>query len=452
MSYEKEYQSKLTTPEAVAAMVKSKETIKLGYFNGKPVTLIKALAERHEELRDVLLMSAVTVLPVPEVISYPESFKYQDWHWSLLTRMLASHYDNITYAPLLYSMCCDFIRNMEVNQGRQVEWCWQQVAPMDENGYFNFGPSCSESLTSFLAAKNRVVEVNKNMPICYGGTEEAVHISEVDFIVEAPDDQQLMVAPELPQPTEVEVTMAKHILEHIQDGSCLQLGIGGLPNAIGKLLTEADFKDLGIHTEMFVDAFVDLIEKGIANGARKNINRYKAVYTFALGTQRLYDFMDGNRALATHSVAYVNDPRVIAQHDNFISINQAIQVDLLTQVNAESLGFKQISGNGGMIDFVLGAQWSKGGKSLICLPSTYTDKEGNLVSRIVPHFEPGTSVTVARHLVDYIATEYGVKKMKAQNQWVRTENIIELAHPKFRDDLIKEAAKAKIWTRTNKID
>lgn len=452
MSYEKEYQAKLTTAEAVAAMVKSNETIKLGYFNGKPVTLIKALAERHEELRDVLLMAAVTVLPIPEVIQYPKSFKYQDWHWSLLTRMLFKQFDNITYAPLLYSMCCDFIRKGEVNQGKEVEWCWQQVAPMDENGYFNFGPSCSESLTSFLAAKTRVVEVNKNMPICYGGNEESVHISEIEYIVEAPDDQEIMAAPDFPEPTEVETTIARHIVEHIQDGYCLQLGIGGLPNAIGKLLNEANFKDLGIHTEMFVDAFVDLMENGVANGAKKNINKYKAVYTFALGTKRLYEFMHENKALATYNVEYVNDPRVIGQHDNFISINQAIQVDLLTQVNAESMGFNQISGNGGMIDFVVGAQWSKGGKSFICLPSTYTDKEGNLVSRIVPYFSPGTSVTVARHLVDYIATEYGVRKMKAQNQWVRTENIIELAHPDFRDDLIKEAAKAKIWTRTNKID
>ncbi len=450
MNYQKEYQGKLSTAEAVAAMVKSGETVKLGYFNGKPIVLIKALAERHEELRDVLLMAAVTVLPVPEVISYPESFKYQDWHWSLLTRMLANHYDNVTYAPLLYSMCCEFIRDKSVDKGRDVEWCWQQVAPMDENGYFNFGPSCSESLVSFLTAQKKVVEVNKNMPICLGGTEESVHISEVDFIVEAPADQEIMAAPDFPEPNDVEVTIAKHIVDQIKDGDCLQLGIGGLPNAIGKLLNEANFKDLGIHTEMFVDAFVDLVENGVANGAKKNINKYKAVYTFALGTKRLYEFMHNNKALATHNVEYVNDPRIIGQHDNFVSINQAIQVDLVTQVNSESMGFKQISGNGGMIDFVLGAQWSKGGKSIICLPSTFTNKEGELVSRIVPYFAPGTAVTVSRHLVDYIATEYGVKKMKAQSQWVRTENIIELAHPNFRDDLIKAAAEAKIWTKTNK--
>lgn len=240
--------------------------------------------------------------------------------------------------------------------------------------------------------------------------------------------------------------------QYIHDGCCLQLGIGGLPNAVGKVLKDTGVKDIGIHTEMFVDAFMDMIEAGVATGARKNFDKFKAVYTFALGTQKLYDFMHENSALATYSVDYVNDPWIISRLDNFISINQAVQVDILTQINAESSGFKQISGNGGMTDFVMGAQRSKGGKSFICLPSTYTDKDGNLVSRIVSTFERGTAVTISRHLVDYIATEYGVKKMRAQNQWVRTENIIELAHPKFRDDLIKAAHEAGIWRRTNKID
>lgn len=452
MSFQKEYQEKLRTAEEIAGMVESNQVIKFGYFNGKPVTLVKALADRHEELENILLMSAVTVPPVPEVISYPNTFKYIDWHWSLLTRMLDNYYDNLSYAPLLYSMCVDFIDRYEINKGNEVRWNWQQVGPMDEHGYFNFGPSCSESLISAQKATITVLEINKNMPRCLGGNQESVHISMIDYIVEAPDDQEIAAAPEIPAPTETEVTMAKHILEYIHDGSCLQLGIGGLPNAIGTLLKDANLKDLGVHTEMLVDAFVDLIEMGIANGMKKNINKNKAVYTFAIGTKRLYDFMHNNTALATYPVDYVNEPRIICQHDDFVSINQAIQVDLVTQVNSESMGYKQISGNGGMIDFVLGAQWSKNGKSFICLPSSYTDKEGVLHSRIVPSFAPGTSVTVPRHLVDYIATEYGVRKMKAQSMWVRTENIIEIAHPRFRDDLIKSAQEARLWTRTNKIE
>lgn len=452
MSYWDEYKSKLTTPEAVAAKVKSGDAVKLGYFNGKPVTLVKALADRHEELRDVLVVCATTVPPIPEVVQYPESFLYVDWHWSKLTRMLKPHYSNIVYAPVLYHMCSDFVRAREVAKGRHVEWCWQQVAPMDENGYFNFGLSCSESMASFEVDKYKCVEVNKNMPRCLGGNQEAVHISMVDYIVEAPDDQDIFAAPDVPAPTEIEIQMANHLVEYIHDGSCIQLGIGGLPNALGSVLKDTDIKDLGVHSEMFVDAYVDMIESGQINGSQKVFDKYKTVYTFAIGTKKMYEWMHENPALATYPVDYTNDPRVIGRHKNMISINQALQIDLFTQVSAESMGLDQVTGNGGMTDFILGAQWSEGGKSIICLPSTYTDKDGNLHSRIVPTFTTGTCVTVSRHLVDYVATEYGVKKLKAQHQWDRTEDLIELAHPKFRDDLIKEANDLKIWTRTNKIE
>lgn len=452
MSYWKEYQEKLTTPDKVVDGVKSGQAIKLGYFNGKPVTLIEALAKRHEELKDVLVVGTATVPPIPEIIQYPESFIYQDWHWSKLTRALRAYYDNIVYAPVCYHMCPQFVRNGEVNQGKPIDWCWQRVGPMDENGYFNFGTSNSESLASFEVAKVKCVEVNKNVPKCLGGNQEGVHISMVDYIVEAPDDQLMVALPEASPPSEEEIQIANHVINYINDGCCIQLGIGGLSNALGHVLKDTDIKDLGIHSEMFVDAYVDMIDSGQINGSKKNIDAYKATYTFALGTQRLYDWMNENTAIASYTVDYINDPRVIGQIDNMISINQALQVDLYTQISAESMGINHITGNGGMTDFVLGAQWSKGGKSIICLPSTHTDKEGNLVSQIVPTFTPGTCITVSRHMVDYVATEYGVRKMKAQNQWVRTENIIELAHPKFRDDLIKQANELKIWTRTNKLD
>lgn len=452
MSYKEEYKAKLSTPEAVAAKVNSGDAVKLGYFNGKPVTLIKALADRHEELKDVLIIACVTIPPVPEVIQYPESFAYQDWHWSKLTRAIRPYYSNVVYAPIIYHMCVDFVRKQECVEGKQVDWCWQQVGPMDENGYFNFGPNCSESLASFEMDRFRCVEVNKNMPRCLGGNHEAVHISMIDYIVEAPDDQSLVALPAIPPPTDVEIQMANHLVEYIHDGSCIQLGIGGLPNALGHVLKSTDIKNLGVHSEMFVDAYVDMIESGQINGAKKAFDKYKTVYTFALGTQHMYDWMHENAALATYSVDYTNDPRVIGRHDNMISINQALQIDLNTQISAESMGTDHITGNGGMTDFVIGAQWSNGGKSFICLPSTHSDQDGTLHSRIVPSFPTATCVTVSRHLVDYVATEYGVKKLKAQNQWVRTESLIELAHPDFRDKLIKDAEDLKIWTRTNKID
>lgn len=451
MSYKEEYLQKLRTADQVAAMVKSGETVKYGYFTAKPVILDEALAKRHAELKDVLIGATVTVLPIPQVIQYQDSFIYQDFHWSKVTRTLSKYYNNLVYCPLLYHMTPDFVTRRVVNQFKQIDYNWIQVAPMDEQGIFNFGPSASESVMCVEQSKINVVEVNPNMPRCLGGANEGIHISQIDFIVEAPPDQAIFAAPaDGPEPPEFAMQLANHLVEHISDGACLQLGIGDLPNALGKVLAKTDLKNLGIHTEMFVDAYVDMIESGQANGSRKQIDKYKAAYTFGIGTQRMYDWMHNNPRIASYSVDLTNDPRRIALNDNMISINQALQIDLLTQVNAECMGTQQISGNGGMTDFVLGAQWSDGGKSFICLPSTHTDENGNLISRIVPSFEPGSSVTITRHLVDYVATEYGVRRLKAQHTWYRTEKIIEIAHPNFRDDLIKAADDMKIWTRTNK--
>jgi len=453
MSFREEYKRKLRTADEIAAMVNSGETIKYGYFTSKPVILDQALAKRHDELRDILVAGTVTVPPVPEIIQHQDSFAYQDWHWSKVTRLLSNYYDNIVYAPLLYHMTDHFVRNLICNQGRQMEWVWKQVGPMDQHGYFNFGPSNTESLACIESSKMTVLEVNPNIPRCLGGNNEGVHISQIDYIVEAPEDQMLFSAPpDGPEPPEFAMQLAANLVDYIHDGSCIQLGIGDLPNALGQVLKKTDIKNLGIHSEMFVDAYVDMIDSGQANGSKKNFDKYKATYTFAIGTQRMYDWMDNNPRIATYSVDYTNDPRIIAQQDNMVSINQALQIDLLTQVSAESMGFSHISGNGGMTDFILGAQWSKDGKSIICLPSTHLDKDGNLISRIVPTFPQRTSVTVTRHFVDYVATEFGVRRLKAQHTWKRTESIIEIAHPKFRDDLIKAAQELKLWTRTNKQD
>ncbi len=451
MSYKDEYKKKLRTAEEVAALVKSGDAIKYGYFNGKPQMLDKALAARHEELRDILVIAATMVPPVPEVIKFRESFIYHDWHWSKLTRMMRNAFDNVIYGPVMYHICEHFIRQGEPGNCRDpFPWTWQQVGPMDKNGFFNFGPSCSEALSCIDLAQRVAVEVVPSMPRCLGGKQEAVHISQVDFIVEAPESQRIFAVPEIPAPSETDTQIAKQILPHLQDGSCIQLGIGGLPNAIAQCISDTDLKSLGIHTELFVDAFIDLIESGQANGIRKQIDRQKAAYTFAIGTQRLYDFMDDNTALATFNVEYTNDPRIIALNDNFISINQALQVDMKCQVSAESMGANHISGNGGMADFTLGAQWSKNGKSFICLPSTRVDKNGKLHSRIVGAFQRGTTTTVTRHMVDFVVTEYGCKKIRGQNDWQIAENLIELSHPQFRDDLINEANELKIWTRTAK--
>ena len=469
MSFRKEYQEKLVSAEKAVKVVESGDIVDYGFFNGKPVILDQALAARAGELRDVSVYTAVTVPPLPEVVNHPESFCYIDWHWSKLTRMIHGFVNPAYYCPILYHRGPFYLRellNQDSNenltrdyrslyykdpaQKGKTKWiAMLQVAPMDEAGYFNIGPQNSETSAKIEAADIVIIEVNPKVPVCLGGNEEAVHISRADYIVEAPDGQVLYDAPE-PQPSDADVEIARHVMEYIYDGCCIQLGIGAMPNVVGKLIAESDLKNLGGHTEMFVDAFVDMIESGRMNGSKKSIDRYKCAHTFAIGSQRMYDFMHNNPALASYPVNYTNDPRIIGQIDDMVSINNAIQVDLFSQVNAESSGLGQVSGNGGMLDFILGAQWSRRGKSFICLASTHTNANGETVSRIAPTLSPGTIVTIPRQMVDYVVTEYGAVKLTACPTWMRAEKIISIAHPDFRDDLIKEAEKMKIWRQSNK--
>jgi acyl-CoA hydrolase len=244
-------------------------------------------------------------------------------------------------------------------------------------------------------------------------------------------------------------------MRHIHDGCCIQLGIGAMPGLIGEMIAESDLKNLGGHTEMFVDAFVKMIESGRMNGSMKNIDHNLCTYTFALGSQYMYEFMNNNPGLIAYPVDYTNSDDVIGEIDNFVSINNALQIDLFSQVNAESLVIggqhHQVSGNGGMLDFVLGAHKSHMGRSLICFSSTYTDNEGKRQSRITPFLEPGTIVTVPRQAVDFVVTEYGAVRLAACSTWMRAEKLISIAHPDFRDDLVKAAEKLRIWRQSNKI-
>lgn len=447
MSFESEYKQKRVSAEEAVRVVQPGDAVDYGFFNGKPVQCDQALAARKHELQDISIFSAVTLPPIPAVAMSPESFTYNDFQFSALTRMMTQFNPDIFYSPILYHMAPKLYEPGHLDLRRDVAIC--QVCPMNEHGWFNIGPQNSETRAKMARAKTVIVEVNRNMPVCLGGAEEAVHISEVDYVVEAPETQAPYAAPEIP-PSEEDRRIAALLMPHIRDGSVIQLGIGGMPNAVGKMIAESDLKDLGGHTEMFVDAYVDMIESGRMTGARKAFDRYRVAYTFAIGTQRMYDFLHHNPAAASYPVNYTNDPRVIAGHDNFISINNAVQVDLYSQVNAESSGFKQISGNGGLWDFVLGAQWSRGGQSFICLTSTYKDKDGNTRSRIVPTFDPGSITTIPRQMVDYLVTEYGAVRIPGMPTWARAEAVIGLAHPDFRDDLIRAAERQGIWRQRNK--
>ena len=446
--YDEEYKKKLVSAEEAVKCIQPGMKVDYGFMTSKPVVCDQALAARADELSNIEVAGAITLPPVPEVVKRPDVFAYHDLHFSKIARVLQRDYSLCHYTPIMYHMAADWFRQGIADK---QDVYIAQVCPMDKNGYFNFSVTNSAAMANIENVEYVIVEVNKNIPVALGGSEEGVHISKVDFIVEAPDDQEIFIPPSI-EPTEIDKQIAQNIMGFLYDGCCIQLGIGGMPNAVGKLIAESDLRNLGGHTEMLSDAYVDMIESGRMNGSQKLIDKYRVPYTFAMGSQKLYDFINNNPAVASYPANYTNDPRLIQKLDNFISINNAVQVDLYSQVNGESSGINQISGNGGMWDFVLGAQWSKGGKSFICLASTVKDQNGNIQSRIVPHFDPCSIVTIPRQQVDYIVTEYGAAQVRAKSTWRRAEMLIDIAHPDFREELIKKAEEQKIWRPSNKKD
>ena len=448
MDYRSMYQQKLVSADQAAAVVKSGDWVDYAWTTGTPVAVDKAIAKRLPELHNVNFRGGI-LMWVPEIfkIENPaEHMTWNSWHMSGIERKAIAQ-GFAFYSPMRYSELPRFYREFAEENRNDVAVF--QVAPMDEHGYFNFGPNASHLAAICETSKVVIVEVNENMPVCLGGFEEGVHISQVDMIVEG-DNPTIAEMGGGGAPSDVDETVAKLIVEEIPDGACLQLGIGGMPNAVGSLIAKSDLKDLGVHTEMYVDAFVDIAEAGKITGAHKNIDKGRQVYGFGAGTKKLYDYLNNNPACMSAPVSYTNDVRVVAQLDNFMSINNAVDIDLFGQVSSESSGIKHISGAGGQLDFVMGAYLSKGGKSFICCSSTFKTKDGELKSRILPTLHPGSIVTDTRANTHYVVTEFGKVNLKGLSTWQRAEALISIAHPQFRDELIKDAEKMNIWRRSNR--
>ena len=446
MDYEALYQQKLTTADEAVKVVKSGDWVDYGWCTGTACALDKALAGRMGELEDInlrggILMWQPAVFQIPDV---EKKITWNSWHMGGIERKACTAGFGF-YNALRYSELPRYYRE----NVKHVNVAMFQVAPMDSHGYFSFGPNASHLKAVCDVSDVVIVEVNKNMPRCLGGFEEAVHISEVDMVVEG-ENSPIAELGAGGAPTDVDRAVAKLIVEEIPNGACLQLGIGGMPNTVGSMIAESDLKDLGVHTEMYVDAFVDIAMAGKINGLNKGIDRGKQVYAFGAGTKKLYDYIDNNPECYAAPVSYTNDARTIAQIDNFISINNAVDIDLFGQVNAETAGTKQISGAGGQLDFVLGAYLSKGGKSFICCSSTFKQKDGSIASRIRPTLADGSVVTDARPNVHWFVTEYGKVCLKGLSSWQRAEALISVAHPDFREQLIQDAEKMHIWKRSNK--
>lgn len=445
MNFAEEYKRKLRTPEEAVKLVKDGDWVDYSVGIGFPVLLDAALAKRKDELRDIKIRGSLAMQPIQAVEQDRErrTFTYNSWHCSGYERKLCDE-GLCNYIPMIFrNMASYYRRYLTVNVAMI------SVAPMDSKGFFNFSMVNCTTRAILDAAELIILEVNEHMPHVYGGQEDCIHISEVDVVVEGAH-KPLAQLP-IPPATEIDEKIASLLLPHIPDGATIQLGIGGMPNSVGKLMAESDLKDLGMHTELLSDGFVDLYEAGKLTNSRKTLHRGKGVFGIALGSQRLYDWVGENQGLLSFPMDYVNQPSVMAQMENMISINNCIAIDLYGQVSSESAGIRHISGTGGQLDFSTGAYDAPGGKGFICMTSSYRDKAGNLKSRILPKFTQGDIITTPRTQAFYIVTEYGIVNLAGRSTWERAELLISLAHPDFRDELIAAADKQKIWRNSNKI-
>ncbi len=439
MDYRDEYDRKLVSAEEAVRLVKSGMWIDYGSLLSFPSLIDKELARHAGSLEKVKVRGCFSIKE-PEVLKKDtegEHILYNEWHFSHFSRR---YHD---------AGCCSYIP-YNLGEGPELyrsllahrpDIAFMEVTPMNKQGFFNFG-TMEKNKAMCDMAQTVVVEVNQTMPWVLGGYDECIHISQVDYIVE---NHEFGVC-EVPvsEPTAVEREIAQSVAAMIEDGSTVQIGIGGLPNAVGRLLIERGVKDIGIHTEMFTESMMEMFEAGVITNRKKSLNPGKAVCTFVLGSRKLYDFVSHNSAIAGYPVDYTNDPHIIAQHAKQVCVNNAIEVDLQGQVSSESHGYRHISGTGGQLQFTRGGYDSPGGKAIICLTSTHKDKEAKVHSRIVLGFDPGTVVTVPRTDVSYVVTEFGVVNLKGKTVWERAKALISIAHPDFRAELAEEARRLNI--------
>jgi butyryl-CoA:acetate CoA-transferase len=441
-----EYRNKLVSAEKAVSIVKSGDWVDYGAFCCAPEFLDAALARRRSELHDVKIRALAFpgTAAVAADCGFGGEFVYNSWHFSGAER---KNHDRggCHFIPFVYHEGPSHYR-----QNVRTDVCMVRTAPMDNAGNFSFGIANSFQKAIIENAKTVIVEVNDNIPRCLGGYDDSVHVSKVDYIVVS-DNKALLTLPEA-EISQVDQSITALIMDQIEDGSCIQLGIGGLPNAIGKMIARSNLKNLGVHTEMLADAYLDMFEMGKITNSEKYLDRGKMTYTFALGSKRLYEFLDNNPSCASYPVDYTNALHHISANPKVMSINNALEVDLYGQVSSESSGFRHITGTGGQFDFAYGAYHSKGGKSFICLSSTVKDRNGNISSRIKPVFDAGTIVTLPRTITHYVVTEFGMVNLKGKSTWERAEALISIAHPAFRSELMDAAEKMHIWSPAGRRD
>lgn len=436
-----EYRRKLISAEEAAGLVQSGMWIDYGAICGFPSLVDARLAERAGELKSVKIRAEHSHTQLPKIDPFQEHFIHNSWFLGKVEREYQKN-GACSYIPFGLSEGPRLYRERLKDE---VDITFIEVTPMDENGNFNFGTAITRQKAACDVAGTVVVEVNEHQPWVYGGYDEVVNISQVDYIVE---NHEFKI-PEFPTPvaTEEDKVIAGYLAERIEDGATIQLGVGAIPAVVGKLLIEHGLKDLGVHTEMLNDSMMELIEAGVITGKRKSLNPGKVVHCFAAGSERLYKFMDHNPVLAGFPVDYTNDPYIIARNRKQIAINSALRVDLRGQVCSETVGTRQISGTGGQLEFTRGAYMAEGGKAFICLHAARRDSDGKLISNIVPTLISGDMVTVPASDVSLVVTEYGVVNLKGKSVWQRAKALISIAHPSFREELEKAARRENFITQ-----
>jgi acyl-CoA hydrolase len=433
-------QARRITPQEAAGLVTSGMWLDYGAILCQPDMFDAALARRRDELRNVRIRACLSVRPraVLEADPAGEHFFCINLHFSGYDR--GKHDTGIVnYLPVNLGEIPDYYRRFI----DPVDIVILKTCPIDADGYFNLSAANLWHRAVIERARMVIIEESAGLPYVMG-EQTGVHISEVDYII-AGDDLPAAELPN-PPPTDADRAVARLIIGEIEDGACLQVGIGGMPNAVCSLLRECPVKDLGIHTEMLTDGIIDLYQDGRITGARKQLNPGKMTCTFALGSRRLYDTIDRNADFHFCPVEHTNLPHIIMQNDRVVSINNTTQIDLQGQAASESDGHRHISGTGGQLQFVRGAYASKGGKSFICLASTY-DKRGERRSRIVTSLTKGNIVTTPRTDIMYVVTEHGMVNLKGKSVAERAKALISIAHPDFREGLERDAYEHRLIPR-----
>jgi 4-hydroxybutyrate CoA-transferase len=429
MTWEMEYKKRLRSADAALACVKSGMRVYIQPGCAEPETLVEALMRRAPELYNVEIVHMMTMGCAPYVTPEMEGhFRHNAMFIGPNVRE-AINDGRADYTPIYLSEIEGLFESGEM----PIDVALIEVSPPDSHGYCSFGVGVDTTLTAAKVAHHVVAQINDFMPRTYG--DSFIHVNEIDDFVES---SRPLCALQRPVITDLQVAIARNVAGLIGDGAVLQIGIGGIPEAVLPLLM--DRKDLGVHSELVSDGIIPLIEAGVLTGARKNFKPRKIILGFAVGTPDLFAFVDNNPIFEFHPTAYSNDPGLIARNDNMVAINSALQVDLTGQVCSDSIGSQFYSGIGGQVDFLRGASRSKGGKPIIAISSTA--KHGT-ISRIVPVLDPGAGVVTSRGLVRYVVTEYGVAYLHGKSIRERAKTLIEIAHPDFRSELYEYCEKTR---------